>query len=188
MEETLMSDGPHGDDRSTALRLFSILLRYPDGALTAALDEIEAAADRLAAADLRRPCRGLVAYLKKTPLLGAQEAYTAAFDLDPKGCLNLTYHRWGDGKERGEALAAFRRMYAQGGCRPATPELPDYLPMVLEMISRSGGAPPEPARGYGPEIEAVAARLRESGSPWAPILTAAAGLIRPPNDPQRSAS
>jgi nitrate reductase delta subunit len=89
--------------------------------------------------------------------------------------LNLTYHRWGDGKERGSALARLLHLYAKAGYEIADGELPDYLPLVLEFLSVG---PPESAHEimaeYHPQVSILASRLAESSSPYAALLEGAA--------------
>ena len=84
--------------------------------------------------DSRKIGRFLELAAKKT-LLELQENYCASFDLNPSTCLNLTYHKHGDGKERGAALARLREEYECSGHETATSELPDFLPLVFEFLS-----------------------------------------------------
>jgi nitrate reductase delta subunit len=171
------------------IQLFAFLLRYPDDEVLAGLSEASEAAKSISDESQRQRCRRLIRYLRDTPLLQVQEAYTAAFDMNPKLCLNLTYHRWGDGKERGDALAAFTRMYLERGYAPAATELPDYLPMILEMFSVTEPAPlPEPVAGCLPEIESIADRLRKTDSPWSGIMAGVVDLFTPLSEPRRCAS
>ena len=117
-------------------------------------------------------------YLVGTPLIKLQEEYTATFDLNPANSLNLSYHRWGDGKERGRALARLSHLYAGAGYEIADGELPDFLPLMLEFIAVG---PPESGceimEEYGPQITALADRLAASGSPYAGIVHHAAQLF-----------
>jgi len=176
-------------ERSTLSKLFAVLLRYPDEEFVAGLDDASDAAKTITDETQRQRCERLIQYLKSTPILQAQEAYTAAFDLNPKLCLNLTYHRWGDGKERGEALAAFTRMYLENGYAPATRELPDYLPMVLEMFSVTDPEMlTEPAADCLPDIESMAHRLKETESPWAGIMAGVVDSFTPLSEKRRRAS
>lgn len=176
-------------ERSTLSKLFAVLLRYPDEDLVAGLSDASEAAETITDETQRRRCERLIEYLQNIPLLQAQEAYTAAFDLNPKLCLNLTYHRWGDGKERGGALAAFTRMYLENGFAPATRELPDYLPMVLEMVSATDlETLPEPVADCLPDIESIAHRLKETESPWADVMAGVIDIFTPLSENRRRAS
>ena len=176
-------------ERSTLSKLFAVLLRYPDEDLMAGLSDASEAAETITNEAQRQRCERVIQYLKNTPLLQAQESYTAAFDLNPKLCLNLTYHRWGDGKERGEALAAFTRMYLENGYAPAARELPDYLPMVLEMVSLTDPAAlPKAVADCLSDIESIAERLRETESPYAGIMAGVADIFTPLYEKRRRAS
>jgi len=129
-------------------------------------------------------------YLVGTPLIKLQEEYTATFDLNQANSLNLSYHRWGDGKERGRALAHLSQLYAEAGYEIGAGELPDFFPLLLEFLSV---APPESAceimEKYGLQIPALADRLAASGSPSAGIVHHAAELFCMASDhPQRRAA
>lgn len=118
-----------------ALRLFSTLLLYPDTALLGRLDEIEAAVINLPAGDIQNAVTAFTAYLKANDPIRLQETYTAAFDMNPKSTLNLTYHLFGDTEKRGTALAHLQTVYGRAGWERTATELPDYLPLMLEFLS-----------------------------------------------------
>ena len=107
-------------------------------------------------------------YLGKTSPIALQEEYTRTFDLNPSLCLNLTFHKWGDGKKRSSALVEFKKMYRDAGFEVLGPELPDYLPIMLEFLSVC----PENASlpiydQYGDQVTLIASRLRDMQSPYA---------------------
>lgn len=109
--------------------------------------------------------------LKNRRLLDLQEEYSRIFDLSAATCLNLSYHKYGDERERGAALARLSGVYREAGYETTARELPDFLPLVLEFLSVCSGQ--EYAwiiEEYRPQIETLSARLKENGSPYAALL------------------
>ena len=116
------------------IKILSFLLQFPDALV---IQDLEPARRQIEAeftgAD-REHIRSLVRHLLHTPVLALQEEFTATFDLQPRTSLNLTYHVYGEDKARGKALARFARAYEDAGLEMHRPEIPDYLPMVLELL------------------------------------------------------
>jgi nitrate reductase delta subunit len=164
------------DEDRTLCKVLSFLLDYPVAESVPAAEELST--DRMTDSKSRRLLQEFVDYLKGTPLMRLQETYTATFDLNPATSLNLTYHRWGDSKERGGALVRLVDLYAQAGYEIADGELPDYLPLVLEFLSVG---PPGSAREimaeYHPQVTMLASRLAEASSPYAALVEGTAHLL-----------
>ncbi|MEK6421350.1 MAG: nitrate reductase molybdenum cofactor assembly chaperone [Burkholderia gladioli] len=124
-----------GDAAYAAL---SILLDYPDAALLDALPSIEAAlATHARVPDAARA--GLArfyAYLRERDLLTLQENYVALFDRGRDTSLHLFEHVHGESRDRGQAMVDLMQMYARTGLQLKPGELPDYLPVFLEYLSR----------------------------------------------------
>jgi len=163
------------DDRILC-RVVSLLLDYPSVEL---LDAVEGfRSSEMAGWEAGQVVGKFVEYLANTPLIKLQEEYTATFDLAPATSLNLSYHKWADGKERGNALARLSHLYAGAGYEIADGELPDFLPLMLEFLAVG---PPHSVREimeeYRPHVGALASRLAESDSPYAGILYRAARLF-----------
>ena len=125
--------------RQVAYAAISALLRYPDEQLARDLPLLQAAAGTLPAA-AGGPLLGLITHLASEPLLTLQADYVATFDQQRRCCLYLSYYRNGDTRRRGAALWRFRDAYRQAGFRLAGSELPDYLPMLLELAASGGEA------------------------------------------------
>lgn len=111
--------------------------------------------------------------------LAAQAEYVRTFDFDRRASLHLTYHTFGDRRQRGLELVKLKRRYAAAGLELSAAELPDYLPVLLEFAARE----PEPGEAllndHRPALELVRARLHERGSPYAELLDRlVAGLPR----------
>jgi nitrate reductase molybdenum cofactor assembly chaperone NarJ/NarW len=101
-----------------------------------------------------------------------QEEYVRSFDFDRRASLHLTYHAFGDRRQRGLELVKLKRRYAQAGLELDSAELPDHLPVMLEF------AAVDPERGeallneHRPALELVRARLHDRESPYAATLDA----------------
>ncbi|HYR03125.1 MAG TPA: nitrate reductase molybdenum cofactor assembly chaperone, partial [Syntrophobacteria bacterium] len=92
------------EEERTLLKVVSLLLQYPEAGWLDSLVSLEGAASEIADPDSKALCNDFLNHLRNTPLLRLQENYSATFDLRPSTSLDLGYHRWGDGKERGGAL------------------------------------------------------------------------------------
>lgn len=138
-------------------RRLALLLDYPDGSV-----------------DAGAAPREFAEWWARTPLPERQARYVADFDLRGGTSLYLTYHRFGDDRARGRALIALKRLYREAGWELDHWELPDYLPLVVELAAED----PEVGQGvldeYREELARIAASLRRAGSPWAPVVEAVA--------------
>jgi nitrate reductase delta subunit len=139
-------------------KAFSALLSYPTPELREALPEIAALirATPLVAAAERDALLALVAEIGRGELLEAEERYVALFDHSRALSLHLFEHLYGESRERGEAMAALRRLYERAGLTLRGRELPDFLPVVLEYLSCR---PPAEARQLLAECAPILARL-----------------------------
>jgi len=118
-------------------KLLSILLRYPDDEVLRHRAEIADAARELPDSPARDAMLAFLAYWEHEPTYRLQEDYTATFDFKRRGCLYVSYYRYGDARARGQVLADMKEAYARAGYPLDTTELPDYLPLVLEFASES---------------------------------------------------
>lgn len=114
------------------------LLTYPTPELLAALPEIGAVieAERRIAREEKAALRELLERLKTADPLDAQERYVALFDRGRATSLHLFEHVHGESRERGPAMVDLMQVYARAGFTLAANELPDYLPALLEFLSR----------------------------------------------------
>ena len=155
----------------TLLKVVSLLLQYPEAGLLDSLASLERAVSGIADPAAKVRCSDFLNHLRTTPLLRLQETYSATFDLNPSTSLDLGYHRWGDGKERGGALARLVSLYAKAGYEVANGELPDHLPLVLEFLSVCPEEMElEIINEYGSQVATLASRLAEDGSPYAGLV------------------
>ena len=166
------------DEKRYLLKLLSTLLQYPDDEFILSLEELKEAVAQIPQAEQRQRCVNFLDYLGNNSLIRLQEEYTSTFDLNPATCLNLTYHKWGDSRERGNALVDFHRLYHQAGYESSTGELPDYLPLILEYLFLNRNGDRSPVLGqYCQEVETVRCRLEEAGSVYAGLLAIVTDLF-----------
>ena len=114
------------------------LLSYPTAELIEALPDIVAAVEaekRLGRREKRR-LAVLAGELGARDLLDLQEAYVELFDRGRSTSLNLFEHVHGESRDRGPAMVDLMQVYARAGYRLSGGELPDYLPALLEFLSR----------------------------------------------------
>jgi nitrate reductase delta subunit len=151
--------------------LLSTLLDYPEAELLDALQEInqELKAFPEAAQVALQP---LLALLKVHPLIELQENYVATFDRNPAHSLHLFEHVHGESRDRGQAMVDLLDEYRRLGLEMATNELPDHVPLFLEVL---GNIDPVEARALLDEaihvLAALGDRLARDESPYAGVFT-----------------
>jgi nitrate reductase molybdenum cofactor assembly chaperone NarJ/NarW len=106
---------------------------------------------------------------------GMQELYTMTFDLNPVATLEAGWHLWGEQYERGRFLADLRARQDALGIDAGT-ELPDHLPVLLEMLEREFDA--ELATQVLAALEKIEKPLHEQGNPYRHVIAAARAAIR----------
>lgn len=150
-------------------QLLSVLLQYPDAELLEAADE-------------------LPAWMRETPLRELQAAYVRTFDFDRRASLHLTYHTYGDRRQRGLELVRLKRRYTEAGLPLEGGELPDFLPVLLEfaaLVPEDGEALLNELRA---PLELVRSRLHQTGSPYAELLDALVAALPKPTRAQLAAA
>jgi len=119
------------------LKALSLLLSYPTAELQEAMPEIGAVlgADPRIAPDTRAALQALTESLGQGDLFDVSESYVMLFDRSRTLSLNLFEHVHGESRDRGGAMVSLIEIYREGGFEPATTELPDHLPVLLEFLS-----------------------------------------------------
>ena len=140
-------------------KLLSVLLRYPDAALVDARDEIREATEALPDTPARRSLTEFGRYLDGAGPGELARAYVETFDLHRRTSLYLTYYVHGDTRKRGMALLRLKRLYAAAGLEPATGELPDYLPLMLEFAALAPDGLGDVESPYAHLLEALTSSL-----------------------------
>ena len=124
--------------RATVHMAASLLLDYPaEGTLETHLNAVEAELATLPA-EVAVLLEEFIAQARRRGERAMAEHYVEVFDRRRRCCLYLTYYTVGDTRHRGAALLAFKQALAAAGYEMAADELPDYLPVVLELSARSG--------------------------------------------------
>ncbi len=161
-----------------ALKALSLVLSYPSRELQEGMPEIGVAL----ASDLRIAPQTRAALKKLTDALGQgdlydlQESYVTHFDRSRTLSLNLFEHVHGESRERGGAMVSLIETYREGGYEPATSELPDHLPVLLEFLStRPASEAKEILADAAHILEALSTRLQRRESDYA---TAFAALLQ----------
>ncbi len=166
--------------------MLAFLLQYPEAEWIAELAGCRERMERSFSGSDAAAIRRLNHELLSAPLLSSQEAFAAAFDLDASTCLNLTFHQYGETKERGPELARFADAYHACGFEPGISELPDYLPMVLELIAHSpDGEGQWMLQEHSQSLALLAERLREAGSPYAALFKILSGMLEPATEQRK---
>ena len=152
------------------LKLVSLLLQYPSEELWAARDELRAELEMLQGGRRREALARFLDAVEGLALADAQRRYVETFDFSRRNSLYLTYHRWGDLRQRGIALLALKQRYADAGLELANGELPDYLPVVLEFAALSPEQGLEALGEHREALELVRSSLHDEGSPYAELI------------------
>jgi nitrate reductase molybdenum cofactor assembly chaperone NarJ/NarW len=120
--------------RAVAARAASLLLRYPDANVLAALPTVRAALGGLPRT-VAEPLALVAAHRAGAAGSALAVEYVELFDFRRRCCLHLTYYTDGDTRLRGAALARYAAVYRHAGLRVTAGELPDYLPAVLDLAA-----------------------------------------------------
>jgi len=151
------------------LKAFSVILSYPTRELQTAMPEIGGvlASDTRLTAAARRALRPLVEELSGRDIYDLEEQYVLLFDRSRTLSLNLFEHVHGESRDRGGAMVSLVETYRDGGFDPATSELPDHLPVLLEFLSTRPFAEAQDILADAAHIfEALSARLVRRESPY----------------------
>jgi nitrate reductase delta subunit len=149
------------------LKLLSVLLDYPSDELWQHRAELLDAAAVAEVGGRRAELAQFVADLLALDPLSAQERWLGLFDRGRSMSLLLFEHIHGESRDRGQAMVNLIETYRKGGLELASRELPDYLPLMLEYLSRR--PQPEVADWLSHTrhiVGLLAARASERGSPY----------------------
>lgn len=165
------------DAQRRALALASRLLEYPDADFFASLPQLEAEAAALA-----EECPALADFLAQIRLAegeSCRQDYVALFDHDPAASLYMSWHRYGNDRSQGRAMAALNGLYRAAGFEPVPGVMPDYLPRMLEFLAVCEDWAAETLLdGFGPELHKLLAHLQSAQCPQAAMLAAALEPLR----------
>jgi nitrate reductase molybdenum cofactor assembly chaperone NarJ/NarW len=170
-----------GRGRRPPYKLLSLLLQYPSDELLAARPAIGEEIEALPASPEREALRRFFGGFGTRPGIELQQEYVETFDLRKRCGLYLSHYTEGDTRKRGMALLRLKRLYAAAGLPLDGPELPDYLPVLLEFAALApAGHGRRLLAEHRPGLELLRAALRECGSPYLALVDAVcADLPRP---------
>ncbi|WP_323035806.1 nitrate reductase molybdenum cofactor assembly chaperone [Pararhodobacter sp.] len=157
------------------LKALSLVLSYPSTELQGAMPEIGGvlAADNRLTAAARRALRPLVETLRDTDIFELQETFVGLFDRSRTLSLNLFEHVHGESRDRGGAMVSLLESYREAGFEPATSELPDHLPVLLEFLATRPQAEATEVLADAAHIfEALATRLERRESVYGAVFAA----------------
>lgn len=171
------------DAQAASLRLAGALLGYPNPDFTARLPELAASARALAHEESTREfanaCLDYLALLETRPLQESRQRYVAIFDHTPAASLYMSWHRYGNDRSQGKAMAALNGLYRTAGFEPLAGDMPDYLPRMLEFLAIAPDwACDALLDGFGPEINALLDTLRKLGADQTGFLSLALEPLR----------
>lgn len=161
---------PNHQARTDAWRVASALLRYPDASLVKALPTIREAALQEQIPHDTEIAKLIDSWLDRE-LIDLETEYVEIFDLGRSTSLYLTWHQFGDRRQRGLVLSKLKREYMTHGMNPVESELPDWLPLMLEFAAVA----PEPVgvellEKWRAPIEMIRKVLHEQNRPQAVLL------------------
>jgi nitrate reductase molybdenum cofactor assembly chaperone NarJ/NarW len=165
-------------DQAVVLQAASVCLRYPDGALLALMPVVRGAVDGLPPGRARERLGSFLGTVAATAPGRAAQHYVEVFDTRRRCCLYLTWWTDGETRRRGAALATLKARYRAAGAEFEDPELPDFLPAVLEFaatVDLAGGL--ELLQEHRPGIELLRLALLDAATPYAAPVEAVCALL-----------
>ncbi|MFD5669891.1 nitrate reductase molybdenum cofactor assembly chaperone [Streptomyces anthocyanicus] len=183
------SFGPREPEtRALLLRLLSLLLQYPDAALTAARPVLTATVEALPPSPATEHLSTFTTWFTGQEPDALEQHYVETFDLRRRSGLYLTYYLHGDTRRRGMALLTLAQRYRATGWDTDGGELPDHLPVVLEYAALAGPRAGEaPLRLHRRGLELIHHALSDGGSPYRHVLAALLTLLPPATEADRAA-
>ncbi len=161
------------------LKALSLVLSYPTAELQRAMPEIGdvLVGDARLEPSIRAALGMLAAGLEEDDLYDLQERYVMLFDRSRTLSLNLFEHVHGESRERGGAMVSLIETYRAGGFEPATTELPDHLPVLLEFLAtRPTRETQETLADAAHILDALTKRLERRESRYAAVFAALSNL------------
>jgi len=157
------------------LKALSLILSYPTQELQDAMPEIGAvlASETRLTAAARRELRPLIDALTSDDIYDLQERFVMLFDRSRTLSLNLFEHVHGESRDRGGAMVSLVETYRAAGFDPATSELPDHLPVLLEFLATQSFVEARDTLADAAHIfEALVTRLDRRESPYGAVFAA----------------
>ena len=160
-------------------KLLGLLLTYPEGTIYSASDELlqTLRSESLLPEKFIKKIEIFLTTQKARDLIAVQEDYVETFDRGRAHCLHLFEHIHGESRDRGQAMVDLSETYAAKGLHIDSSELPDYLPLFMEYLSRCELQDATELLGEAIDVIAViGAKLKKRKSPYADIFTSIEAL------------
>ena len=167
---------PTPDATAVVLQAASLLLDYPSPASPEVTELVEAALGELPRSAARLQLDRFLTWWDELDAAEREQTYVATFDLDRGLTLYLTERRHRTARERGAALLDLRRAYRLDGADVSCDELPDYLPLMLEVAAHVPTARALLAAERG-ALEDLAALLTERESAFGLVVAAVLSVL-----------
>ncbi|MEZ5077574.1 MAG: nitrate reductase molybdenum cofactor assembly chaperone [Solirubrobacterales bacterium] len=158
-------------------RLLSLLLDYPDEELLDCSAELAETVAELPPSPAREALEAFLARRRALGASAAQREYVETFDFAKRATLYLSFHAYGDRRQRGMAMLHLKRRYREAGFELAPSTLPDHLPAMLELAELEPQTGVSVLSDFRPALEVVRAALREEESPYGPLLDTVCELL-----------
>ncbi len=160
-------------------KLLGLLLTYPEGTVYSESNELlqTLRSEALLPEKIIKKVETFLTAQKVQDLMAAQEDYVETFDRGRAHCLHLFEHIHGESRDRGQAMVDLSETYAAKGLHIDSSELPDYLPLFMEYLSRCELQDATELLGEAIDVIAViGAKLKKRKSPYADIFTSIEAL------------
>jgi len=160
-------------------KLLGLLLTYPEGTLYSVSDDVVSALreDALLPEKSIKKIEDFLNTQKSKDLMDVQEDYVETFDRGRAHCLHLFEHIHGESRDRGQAMVNLSETYAAKGLQINTGELPDYLPLFLEFLSRCEFMEASGLLGEAIDvISMIGTKLKKIQSPYAVVFSSIEAL------------
>jgi nitrate reductase molybdenum cofactor assembly chaperone NarJ/NarW len=167
---------PTPDATPVILQAASLLLDYPGPASREVTGLIPTALAELPLSTARRRLDRFLVWWNRLDVVRREQTYVATFDFDGGLTLYLTEARRRTPRERGAALLDLRRAYRAHGADVSCDELPDYLPLMLEVAAHVPAARVLLAAERA-ALEHIAAQLTERESPFGLVVGAVLAVL-----------
>lgn len=157
------------------LKAISALLSYPTVELQAAKAEVIDALRQgdLLPAETIKSMTVLIDEIAAGDIYDLQETYVGLFDRSRTLSLNLFEHVHGESRDRGPAMVDLVENYRAAGFEPASTELPDHIPVLLEFLAMRPIDEAREVLAYAAHIlEVLQTRLTRRESIYAPVFAA----------------
>jgi nitrate reductase molybdenum cofactor assembly chaperone NarJ/NarW len=160
-------------------KLLGLLLTYPEGTVYSASDEL---LEMLRKEDVlpKKSIKKIEIFLNNQNaknLMAVQENYVETFDRGRSHCLHLFEHIHGESRDRGQAMVDLIDTYKEKDLHIDSSELPDYLPLFMEYLSRLEFAEASELLGEAIDvITMIGFKLKKINSPYADVFAAIEAL------------